>query len=573
MASEQELKKQNPLHKEFQNLLDQDFKDRKLKENEIIKAKVTEITKNFIVVDCKAKMEGMIPIEEFKNDEELSKLKVGSQIDVYLERIESFKGEIIVSRDKARKMKAWKKMEKVFETQEEMTGYITGKVKGGFIATVDGLPCFMPSSQIDVRPLKRVDHLMNTPVKVIATRIDKNRGNVCVSRRAVLEKSKNAEISEALKNIKEGDIVNDAIVKATTDWGIFLDINGVDALLHVSDLSHGRVKKPSDLVTIGQKIKVKITKIDNKTNRVSASVKALTEDPYDNIEKKYKLGEIYEGIVTKIMDYGCFVKIEDGIEGLVHNSELDWTNRNVKPSKILSVSQKIKFKIVNIDKETKRISLSYKSTLDNPWDKIKDKIGETVKIKINNITDKAIFGELVETGLTGMLHYKEISYEENNEDLKKFKKNEIINVKILEIKDDKIKFSKRALDKDPLDWFKDNKKKVGDVITTRIHEVLKTGVKVSIDKDKKLIVTIKKSDLAKDSADARPEVFSSGNALDAKITELDLKVRKIKLSVKAAQIDEEKSLIAKFGEGATKSGATLKGIFEKAIGKKGKKEK
>ncbi len=573
MASEQELKELNPLHKEFQNLLDQDFKDRKLKENEIIKAKVTEITKNFIVVDCKAKMEGMIPIEEFKNDEELSKLKVGSQIDVYLERIESFKGEIIVSRDKARKMKAWKKMEKVFETQEEMTGYITGKVKGGFIATVDGLPCFMPSSQIDVRPLKRVDHLMNTPVKVIATRIDKNRGNVCVSRRAVLEKSKNAEISEALKNIKEGDIINDAVVKATTDWGIFLDINGVDALLHVSDLSHGRVKKPSDLVTIGQKIKVKITKIDNKTNRVSASVKALTEDPYENIEKKYKLGEIYEGIVTKIMDYGCFVKIEDGIEGLVHNSELDWTNRNIKPSKVLSVSQKIKFKIVNIDKETKRISLSYKATLDNPWNKIKEKIGEKVKIKINNITDKAIFGELVDNGLTGMLHYKEISYEENSDDLKKFKKNETLEVKILEIKDDKIKFSRRALDKDPLDWFKDNKKKVGDVITTRIHDVLKTGVKVSIDKDKKLIVTIRKSDLAKDSADARPEVFSPGNALDAKITELDLRMRKIKLSVKAAQIDEEKSLIAKFGEGATKSGATLKGIFEKAIGKKGKKAK
>ena len=283
MATEQELKKTSNLHKEFQNLLDKDFENRKLKENEIIKATVTEITKNFIVVDCKAKMEGMIPIEEFKNDDELTKLKIGSQIDVYLERIESFKGEIIISRDKARKMKAWKKMEKFFETQEEMTGYITGKVKGGFIATVEGLPCFMPSSQIDVRPLKKIDHLMNTPVKVIATRIDKNRGNVCVSRRAVLEKSKNAEIVEALKNIKEGDIVEDAIVKATTDWGIFLDINGIDALLHVSDLSHGRVKKPSDLVTIGQKLKVKITKIDEKTNRVSASVKALTEDPYENI--------------------------------------------------------------------------------------------------------------------------------------------------------------------------------------------------------------------------------------------------------------------------------------------------
>ncbi len=573
MARELEVKNNNPLQKEFQNLLEKDFKDRKLKENEIIKATVTEITKNFIVVDCKAKMEGMIPIEEFKNDDELAKLKIGSQIDVYLERIESFKGEIIISRDKARKMKAWKKMEKVFETQEEMTGYITGKIKGGFIATVEGLPCFMPSSQIDVRPLKKVDHLMNTPVKVIATRIDKNRGNVCVSRRAVLEKSKNAEITEALKNIKVDDIIDNAVVKATTDWGIFLDINGIDALLHVSDLSHGRVKKPSDLVTIGQKIKVKITKIDEKTNRVSASVKALTEDPYANIEKKYKIGEIYEGVVTKIMEYGCFVKIEDGIEGLIHNSELDWTNRNIKPSKVLSVSQNIKFKIVNIDKETKRISLSYKATLDNPWNKIKDMIGKEAKIKVNNITDKAIFGELTDYGLSGMLHYKEISYNENIDDLKKFKKNDLINVKVIEIKDDKIRFSKRALDKDPLDFFKDNNKKVGDIITTRIHEVLKTGVKVSIDKDKKLIVTIRKADLAKESADQRPEVFSSGNALDAKITELDLKLRRIKLSVKAAQIDEEKSLIAKFGEGATKSGATLKGIFEKAIGKKAKKEK
>ena len=569
MATE-ELKNSTPILKEFQSLLDQDFKDRKLKENEIIKATVTEITKNHIIVDCKAKMEGMIPIEEFKNDDELQKLKIGSKIDVYLERIESFKGEIVISRDKARKMRAWKKMEKVFETQEEMTGYITGKVKGGFIASVEGLPCFMPSSQIDLRPLKKIDHLMNVPLKVIATRIDKNRGNVCVSRRAVLEKSKNAEIMEALKNVKEGDIVENAVVKATTDWGIFLDVNGIDALLHVSDLSHGRVKKPADLVNVGQKIKVKITKIDKKTNRVSASVKALTEDPFDNIEKKYKIGQIYEGIVTKIMDYGCFVKIEDGVEGLIHNSELDWKNRNIKPSKVLSVSQSIKFKIVNIDKDTKRISLSYKATLENPWDKIKDQIGKESKIKISNITDKAIFAELVDSKLSGMLHYKEISYQENIEDLKSFKKNDILTVKILEVKDDKIRFSKRALEKDPLDWFKDNGKKVGDIITTRIHEVLKTGVKVTIDQEKKLIVTIRKGDLAKDTADARPEVFSKDNALDAKITELDLNNRRVKLSVKAAQIDEEKSLIKKFGEGATKSGATLKGIFEKAIGKKDK---
>ena len=573
MSSEQQLKFSNPLQKEFQNLLDQDFKDRKLKENEIIIATVSEITKNFVVVDCKAKMEGMIPIEEFKHNDEISKLKVGSKIDVFLEKIESFKGEIVVSRDKARKMKTWKKLEKVFESQEELTGYIAGKVKGGYITNVEGLPCFMPSSQIDVRPLKKIDHLLNTPLKVIATRIDKGRGNVCVSRRAVLEKSKNAEISEALKNIKVNDIVENAVVKATTDWGIFLDINGVDALLHVSDLSYGRVKKPSDLVTIGQKLKVKITKIDQENGRVSASIKALTEDPYLNIEKKYKIGNIYEGTVTKIMDYGCFVKIEEGIEGLIHSSELDWTNKNIKPTKVLSVSQKIKFKIVSIDKDTKRISLSYKAMLENPWENIKNQIGKEVKIKINNITDKAIFGEIVDAKLTGMLHYKEISYQENIDDLKKFKKNEEIAVKVLEVKDEKIKFSKRALERDPLDWFKDNNKNIGDVITTRVHEVLKTGLKVSVDQEKKLIVSIKKADLAIDPANARPEVFSKENALDAKITELDFVNRVVKLSVKAAQIDEEKSLIAKFGEGATKSGATLKGIFEKAIGKKKSKKK
>ena len=402
--------------------------------------------------------------------------------------------------------------------------------------------------------------------------MDKNRGNVCVSRRAVLEKSKNAEITEALKEIKENDIITSQ-VHAINEWGVFCTYKSIQMLVHVSDLSHSRVKKPSDLVSIGDQLKVRIIKIDKATNRVSASVKALTEDPFENIEKKYKVGEIYDGTVSKVVDYGAFISIGPHVEGLCHSSEMDWTNKNVKPNKIFSVSQKAKFKIVNIEKETKRISLSYKATLENPWDKLKDKVGEVVKIKINNITEKAIFGDLVDFGLSGMLHYKEISYNENVEDLKKFKKNDIVSVKILEIKQDKIKFSKRALEKDPMDFFKDNNKSVGDIITTRIHEVLKTGVKVSIDKDKKLIVNIRKADLAKDAADARPEVFSPGNKLDTKITELDIKNRRIKLSVKAAQIDEEKSLIAKFGEGATKSGATLKGIFEKAIGKKTKKDK
>lgn len=559
--------------KEFESLLNDDFKDRKLKEGEIIKATVTEINKNFIVVDCKAKMEGMIPIEEFKNDDELGKLKVGSKIEVFLERIESFKGEIVISKEKARRMNTWSKLEKVFETGEEITGIITGKVKGGFICQVENLPTFMPASQIDIKPLKRFDHLMNIPLKVIATRIDKVRGNVCTSRRAVLEKSKNIDTKEALKNLKEGDIIENAKVKATTDWGIFLDINGLDALLHVSDLSHGRVKKPSDLVTIGQTMRVKITKIDKETNRVSASVKALTSDPYDSLEKKYKIGSIYEGTVTKLMDYGAFVRLEDGIEGLIHSSELDWTNKNVDPTKILSASQTVKVKIVSIDTAAKRISLSYKeANLENPWKEIRNKVGSIAEATINNITDKAIFANL-DNGLTGMIPQKELSYQEENQDLKKFKKGEKIKVKIIELKDDKLRFSIKALEKDPFDWFKENKKKEGSIITTRVHEVLKTGVKVSVDPDKHIIIMIKKNQLAKENADARPEIFVPGNALDAMITELNLEKREVTLSVKAAQIYEEKSLVAKFGANAAKSGATLAGIFQKALGKTAKKKK
>ena len=558
--------------KEFESLLNEDFKDRKLKENEIIKATVTEITKNFIVVDCKAKMEGMIPVEEFKNDDELSKLEIGSKIEVYLERIESFKGEIIISREKARRMNAWQRMEKVFATGEEITAYITGRVKGGFIATCDGLPTFMPASQVDIRPLKKVDHLMNVPLKVIATRIDKIRGNVCTSRRAVLEKSKDIDAKEALKKLKEGDVIDDAKVKATTDWGIFLDIKGIDALLHVSDLSHGRVKKPSDLVTIGQTMKVKITKIDKETNRVSASVKALTVDPYDSLGKKYKVGSIYSGTVTKLMDYGAFVRLEDGIEGLIHNSELSWTNKNIQPSTVLSPSQEVKIKIVSIDGDAKRISLSYKETLPNPWKEIAAKVGTVTEVTINNITDKAIFADLA-NGLTGMLHFRELSYNEQEQDLKKFKKGQKIKIKIIELKDNKLRFSVRALEKDPFDWFKENKKKEGSIITTRVHEVLKTGVKVSVDSDKHIVVMIKKNQLAKESSDARPEIFVPGNALDAMITELDLAKRMVVLSVKAAQIYEEKSLVAKFGAGAAKSGATLAGIFQKALGKNPAKKK
>ena len=573
MATE-ELKNTNQIHKEFQSLLDQDFKDRKLKENEIIKATVTEITKNFIVVDCKAKMEGMIPIEEFKNDNELEKLKVGSQIDVYLERIESFKGEIIISRDKARKMKTWRKMEKVFETQEEMTGYITGKVKGGFITNVEGLPCFMPSSQIDVRPLKKIDHLMNTPLKVIATRLDKNRGNVCVSRRAVLEKSKNAEITEALKNIKEGDIVDNAIVKATTDWGIFLEINGIDALLHVSDLSHGRVKKPSDLVTIGQKLKVKITKIDEKTNRVSASVKALTVDPFDNLEKKYKIGEIYEGVVTKLMDYGCFVKIEEGIEGLIHNSELDWTNRNIHPSKVVSVGDEVEVMILEIDEDRRRISLGIKQCKPNPWEQfeISNEKGQRIKGNIKSITDFGIFLGL-DGGIDGLVHLSDISWTEPGEEaVRNYSKGEEIETLILSVdaERERISLGIKQLEKDPFaDFLESNSR--GSVVKAKVLEIEEREATLELAAD--VLVVLKSSDMSVDRVDDARKVLSQGDEIEVKLTNVDSKNRHIGVSIKAIAIDEERQAVRDHKKKEdVKSGSATIGDLIKAEMEKGEED-
>ena len=586
MATEQELKKTNPLHKEFQALLDAEFKNKKVKEGEIIEATVTEISSKYVVADLKLKMEAMIPIEEFKHGDELLKLKVNQKILVFLDRIESGRGEIVVSRDKARRFSAWQKVVRCFENEEEISGEVRTRIKGGYIFyAFDGvLPCFLPSSQLSDRPLKKVDHLLNTKMKVLCVRLDKARGNCSVSRRAVLIKSKNAVLTEALKNLKEGDIIENAVIKAIPDqkWGAFLDLgNNVTALLHQSDISHNRISSITDIFSVGQKIpKVVISKIDKETNRISASIKLLSESPFENIEKKFKVGETYPGEVVKLTDYGAFILITNSdnvsAEGLVHQSQLDFADKNVKPSKILSVSQKVSVKVVSIEKDTKRIALSYKERdgAENPWEKVNAFLGKEAKIKINNITDKAIFGELVDFGLTGILPYREISYDENIEDLKKFKRNEIINVKIISLKDEKIRFSKRSLTKDPLDWFKENNKKIGSVISTKVVEVLKTGVKVAVDPEKKIIVTIKKNLLAIEPADCRPEIYSPNNIMaDAKIIELDIKNRKIALSPKAAQQDEQKTLIEKFGEKATTSGATLKNVFEKAIGIAKKKKK
>jgi len=557
--------------KEFENLLKEDFKKRDLKEGAIVKATISEIGKKFIFVDLKAKSEGIIPIEEFKITKELEGLKVGSKVEVYLERIEGFKGEIVVSREKARRMSSWKRMEKAFKDEEEVEGVITSRTKGGMIVNIDSCLCFLPGSQIDTKPLKNfeIDELMNVPLKFLCVKLDKIRGNIVVSRRSILEKSKSEDLKNILSKIKEGDVV-EGKVKAILDWGAFIDLNGADALLHVTDLSYSRVKKPSDLLSVGETIKVKIIKIDNQTKRISCGVKQMHPDPYDKLEKKFKLNEVYKGVVTKCVEYGAFVRLGDGLEGLVHSSEIDWTRKNVNPSKVLSPSQEISVKIIEIDAEKRRISLSYKATLENPWEKLvrESPVGSIVKAKVKNIADFGIFLNIENSSLSGLLHYKDISWEEKEEDLKKYKKNDIIKAKVVEIdkEKEKIRLSVRHLQKDPFDYFKD--KKNGEVITAKVQSVLKNGIKVSPGNDDKLQMMIKKNNLAKDPENCRPEVFNPGNKVDCMIVDLDLEKRKVNLSIKELEIQNEKIAIKKYGKDGSSSGAILGDILGKVFSSK-----
>ena len=574
MELETDVSKKNKT-KEFENLLNEDFKKREFKEGKIIKATVSEIGKKFIFVETGLKSEGSIPIEEFKISKELEKLKVGSKIDVYLEKIESYRtGEIVVSREKAKRMGSWEKMTKAFENQKEVEGIITNKVKGGFIVNIDSCLCFLPGSQVDTKPIKNMDSLMNTSQKFLCVKLDKSRGNIVVSRKAVLSKSRDKELANILSKIKEGDIVN-AQVKSILDWGAFLDLNGADALLHVTDLSYSRVDKPSSLLSVGQTIKAKIIKIDPETKRISCGVKQMHPDPYENLEKKYEVGKIYDGTVTKIVDYGAFVKLQEGLEGLVHQSSLSWTKKNIHPSKILSSSQKIKVKVIELDTEKRRISLSYKDTLENPWTAFTKKyeVGSIVNTKVKNIADFALFVSIENSEFDGMIHYKDISWQETEESLKKYKKNDTVKAKLLEIdlEKEKIRLGIKHLDKDPFDFFL--KKENNEIITATVMEVLKNGIKVSVGNDKNLLLTIKKNQLAKEIEDCRPEIFTKGNKVDCMIVDLDKEKRKASLSIKELEKYNEKIAIEKYGKDGSSSGAVLGDILGKVFKSKKKKEK
>jgi len=567
----QEILKQDKSksHKEFEKLLSEDLRSRKFKEGETVTGIVEEIGKKFIFLDLGLKSSGAVPIEEFQLTKEIDKIEIGSKVDVLLEKIENRDGEVVVSREKARKAKSWKKMEKAFENKQEVTGIIISKCKGGFAVNVDSCLCFLPGSQVDLRPLKNFDHLMKVPQTFECVKLDKKRGNIVLSRRAIMEKIRDKGRDKLISKLKEGDVVQ-GIVKNLTDWGVFVDLNGVDSLLHITDISWSRINKPSELLSVGQSIKVKITKIETTKKKISVSMKHLTEDPYSKIINKYEVGKKYSAIVTKVQDYGCFAKLEDGLEGLIHQSELSWTKKNIHPGKILSTSQKIEVVLLEKDVEKRRLSLSYKNTIVNPWIKFAQdhKVGDKFEGKVKNITDYGLFVSIKNTELDGLIHKNDLSWSLKDTELEKYKKNQIVKFKILEIdqESEKIRLGIKQLTDDPFDFFMH--KKVGDIVTTITEHAAKNGIYVQVG-DKNLSIFIKQNLLAKEIENSRPSRFNRGDKVDAKIIELNKTKKTVVLSIKALELQEEEENIKKFG--AKDSGGRIADILGPLIKKKNKK--
>jgi len=560
---------QSESHKEFEKLLSEDLNNRKLKEGEIITGVVSSIGQKHIFIDIAAKSEGVIPIEEFKLSKEIDKIEVGSKIEVLLEKIENFNGDVVISREKARRVKSWKKMEKAFENKEDVKGIIISRCKGGFIVDVESCLCFLPGSQVDLKPLKSFDHLMKIPQTFECVKLDKKRGNIVLSRRSILERIRDKDKDKIIKTIKEGNIVQ-GTVKNLTEWGVFVDLNGVDALLHITDISWSRINKPSELLSIGQSIKLKVTKIDPNTKKISVSVKHLTEDPYSKIISKYEIGKIYSATITKVEDYGCFAKLEDGLEGLIHQSELSFTKKNIHPGKILTSSQKIQVKLLEKDLDKRRLSLSYKQTLVNPWVKFSQdhKVGDESEGTIKNITDYALFVSIKNTELDGMIHYKDISFSEKDTELKNYKKNQEIKFLILEInqQEEKIRLGIKQLSDDPFEFFVN--KNINDIVTVVVSSSALNGIYVQVGK-KNFTILIKKNQLAKEPENQRPARFVKGDKLDSVITELDKEKRKVSLSIKALEEKQTKEAVKKYG--SKDSGGVLGEILGPLLKKKPKK--
>jgi len=562
----------SPKSKEFEQLLNTEFSKSQISEGKIADGIITKITNKLIFLELPgAKSEGTLDINEMKLLKEEGNLKVGSKMSVLVVKLEDKKGDLIISREKAKKIKSWKQLEKAFENNEEVQGRIISKIKGGFVVNIQSSMCFLPGSQVDLKPQKNINHLMKEPLKFMIVKCDKIRGNIVVSRRAVLENMKNANKEEVLGKFNEGDIV-EGTVKGITDYGVFFDLNGIDCMTHINECSWSRIGHPEELFTIGQKQKLKIIKIDTENKKISTSVKMLSPDPFNTKINNYKVGKIYPAEVRKITDYGVFLSLEEGLEGLCHQSELTHIKKNISAKKLLSLSQKIEVMIMEIDVKKRRISLSYKNTQPNPWKKFEKEfpVGSKVEGTIKNITEFALFININDFDLDGMIHYKDISYEESVEELKKYKKNDPITVKVLEHNQEKRRLGLKQLLPDPIDYFKDKKKK--DIITVIVLETLDNGIKVKPD-GCPMKILIKKNQIAINKEDQRTNRFNKGDKVDCMLQDLDLKKRKVSLSIKILEEEQTKEAIKRYG--SVDSGRSLPfAELPKALKKKNKtKEK
>lgn len=566
MSAELATKELNPSREDFAALLAESLAKDDLFEGSVVKGKIVGIEKDMAIIDVGLKMEGRVAMKEFGVGGKPGDLKVGDTVEVYLERVENALGEAVLSRDKARREESWTRLERLYEKGEKVTGVIFNKVKGGFTVDLDGAVAFLPGSQVDIRPVRDIGPLMHQQQPFQILKMDRRRGNIVVSRRSVLEESRAEQRTEIVARLAEGQII-DGLVKNITDYGAFIDLGGIDGLLHVTDMAWRRVNHPSEILNVGDTVKVQIIRINPETQRISLGMKQLQSDPWSSIESKYPIGAKVKGTVTNIADYGAFVELEPGVEGLIHVSEMSWTKKNTHPGKIVSTSQQVEVQVLEVDPQKRRISLGLKQTQENPWDSFltQHPKGSVVEGPIRNITEFGLFIGL-DNGIDGMVHLSDLDWQKpGDEVIKDYKKGDNVKAIVLDVDGSKERISLgiKQLSGDPADAMAKYKK--GDAVTGTVTSVSEAGIEVRI-ADSELTSFIKRADLSRDRSEQRPERFNVGDKVDAAVLSVDKAARRIAVSIKALELAEEKQAVAQYG--SSDSGASLGDIFKAAIKKR-----
>lgn len=556
---------QAAMNENFADLLAESFNESLTIEGSVVRGIVVSLDKDSVMIDVGLKSEGRIPMKEFTSPGQEPSITVGDEVEVYVERMEDRNGQAMLSREKARREEAWAALEEAHEKQERVTGVIFGKVKGGFTVDLDGATAFLPGSQVDIRPVRDLGPLMNTPQPFQILKIDRKRGNIVVSRRAVLEESRAEARSELVSNLQEGQVLT-GIVKNITDYGAFIDLGGVDGLLHVTDIAWRRINHPSEALQVGQSVEVQVIRFNTETQRISLGMKQLMADPWETAKANFEIGSKVTGRVTNITDYGAFVELSDGVEGLVHVSEMSWTKKNVHPGKIVSTSQEVDVMILEVDAEKRRISLGLKQVMDNPWDSFAAKypVGTEIEGEVRNITEFGLFIGL-EGDVDGMVHLSDIAWDKAGEEaIGDYHKGSVVRAKVLDvdIEKERISLGIKQLSEDPFKAGMDGLKK-GATVTCSVLEVTDGGLRVAVNDG--IEGFIRRADLSRDRAEQRPERFSQGDRVDARLMSLDKNGRSVSLSIKALEIAEEKEAVAQYG--STDSGASLGDILGAALGK------